>query len=65
MPTELTIIAVTALLAGLLLMGIMLAGRGTETSEPLAAHASPVLRRRDEVGDVRGRPTRRCAWCGG
>ena len=49
MPTELIIIAVTALLAGLLFMGIMLAGRGSETTEPIAAHASPVLRRRDEV----------------
>ncbi|HEY6608007.1 MAG TPA: GGDEF domain-containing protein, partial [Candidatus Limnocylindria bacterium] len=50
MPTELIIIAVTALLAGLLLMGIMLAGRGAERTAPVAAHASPALRRRDESG---------------
>ncbi len=49
MPTELIIIAVTALLAGLLFMGIMLAGRGAEPSTTLSAHSSPVVRRRDEA----------------
>jgi diguanylate cyclase (GGDEF)-like protein len=49
-PTELIIIAVTALLAGLLLMGIMLAGRGAERATPVAGHTSPMLRRGDESG---------------
>jgi diguanylate cyclase (GGDEF)-like protein len=47
-PTELIIIAVTALLAGLLFMGIMLAGRGAEPTAALSAHSSPVARRREE-----------------
>jgi diguanylate cyclase (GGDEF)-like protein len=48
-PTELIIIAVTALLAGLLFMGIMLAGRGSEQpTTSLSAHSSPVSRRREE-----------------
>ena len=45
MPLELTIIAATALLAGLLLVGIMLAGRATPSSAlapgSALAHASP------------------------
>jgi diguanylate cyclase (GGDEF)-like protein len=44
-PLELTIIAVTALLAGLLLVGIMLAGRGVPAA--LGAAEAPALR---EVG---------------
>jgi diguanylate cyclase (GGDEF)-like protein len=49
LPTELIIIAVTALLAGLLFMGVMLAGRGSEPSQALSVHSSPVLRRRDDA----------------
>lgn len=50
LPTELIIIAVTALLAGLLFMGVMLAGRAPEpSSQALSVHASPVLRRREEA----------------
>lgn len=44
MPLELTIIAATALLAGLLLVGIMLAGRASPpalTPDPALVHASP------------------------
>ena len=44
MPPELTIIAVTALLAGLLLVGIMLAGRRTGTGDESRALASVSLR---------------------
>ena len=40
MPPELTIIAVTALLAGLLLVGIMLAGRRTGAGDESRALAS-------------------------
>ena len=47
MPLELTIIAVTALLAGLLLVGVMLAGRGVRAS--LGAGEATAL------GEVRGR----------
>jgi diguanylate cyclase (GGDEF)-like protein len=46
-PAELTIIAITALLAGLLLVGVMLAGR----SEPGAA--------RDRIGEARALPETR------
>jgi diguanylate cyclase (GGDEF)-like protein len=46
-PTELIIIAVTALLAGLLFMGIMLAGRSGDGPDAPTAHASPVRRRED------------------
>ncbi len=63
MPTELIIIAVTALLAGLLLMGIMLAGRGAEGAVPAAAHASPVLRRGDDAGPgATAEATLRVVW---
>lgn len=45
MPAELTIIAVTALLAGLLLVGVMLAGRvGPGETDTRLAHASPPSR---------------------
>ncbi len=50
MPTELIIIAVTALLAGLLFMGIMLAGRSSDGPDAAATHISPVQRRREDAG---------------
>ena len=66
MPLELTIIAVTALLAGLLLVGIMLAGRGVPstlgTGESTALHE---LRPRSEgtaVGSSGADATLRVVW---
>ena len=71
-PPEQTIIAVTAVLAGLLLVGVILAGRrapeGPVASIDRIRHpalsppARITLRR---AGAMLGTLSRRCAWCGG
>jgi len=48
LPLELTIIAVTALLAGLLLVGIMLAGRGSAVPGALVGEPGAGLRSRED-----------------
>ena len=64
MPLELSIIAVTALLAGLLLVGIMLAGRQTASADasrlPVMSRATP----RELVGESSSKPdaTLRVVW---
>jgi diguanylate cyclase (GGDEF)-like protein len=61
-PTELIIIAVTALLAGLLFMGIMLAGRSSDGPDAPTAHASPVRRREDAGPPTSVDGTLRVVW---
>lgn len=66
MPSELIIIAATALLAGLLFMGIVLAGRGVDGSGQLAVapHASPGRAALDQHAPAAGGPaaTLRVVW---
>ena len=67
MPLQLTIIAVTALLAGLLLVGIMLAGRRSPAPSPTMNEATltPHVAGESRVSDAPSAPTQRCAWSGG
>jgi diguanylate cyclase (GGDEF)-like protein len=62
-PLELTIIAVTALMAGLLLVGVMLAGRGEvgllDGSRELVAPGTPAIGERENPGPDQ---TLRVAW---
>ena len=66
MPLQLTIIAVTALLAGLLLVGIMLAGRRSPTSSPTSDEATltPYVARESRDSDAPSAPdaTLRVVW---
>ena len=66
MPLQLTIIAVTALLAGLLLVGIMLAGRRSPASSPTSDEATltPYVVGESRVSDAPSAPdaTLRVVW---
>ena len=67
MPTELTLVAVTALLAGLLLMGIMMSGGRFHASSANVVIAERTSPRPDNSPDVADReagadPVRRVVW---
>ena len=67
MPLQLTIIAVTALLAGLLLVGIMLAGRRSPAPSPTSDVATLTPFAPGDAGHPTSRrgPMRRSASSGG